>query len=140
LPNERVFIALGSNLGELEHNLQAALEGIAQLPGTCIVRVSSFLGTAPWGALDQPRFLNAVAEIRTELEPLALLEALKELEGRMGRVPSYRWGPRLIDLDIILYGERKIELPQLQIPHPQYREREFVMAPLREIAPEVIHP
>ena len=101
------------------------------------MRVSSFLSTAPWGAADQPRFLNAVAEIRTGLEPVALLQALKELEARMGRVPSYRWGPRLIDLDIILYGERVVDVPGLKIPHPQYREREFVLTPLREIAPEL---
>jgi len=117
--------------------LNAALEGIGHLPHTKIVRVSSFLSTQPWGATDQPRFLNAVAEIRTELEPLALLQALKQLESNMGRVPSYRWGPRLIDLDIILYGERVVDLPGLTIPHPRYREREFVLTPLREIAPEV---
>jgi 2-amino-4-hydroxy-6-hydroxymethyldihydropteridine diphosphokinase len=101
------------------------------------MRVSSFLSSEPWGEPDQPRFLNAVAEIRTELEPLALLRALKEIESTMGRVPTYRWGPRLIDLDIILYGERRVDLPDLKIPHPQYREREFVMVPLRQIAPEV---
>ncbi len=138
MPDERVFIALGTNLGaDLERNLTAALEGIARLPHTRIVRTSSFLPTEPWGAADQPRFLNAVAEIRTQLEPLALLQGLKDLESTMGRVPSYRWGPRLIDLDIILYGDRLVDLPTLKIPHPHYREREFVMVPLREIAPEV---
>ena len=132
---------MGTNLGEnLERNLQAALEGIGQLPHTKVVRVSSFLSTAPWGATDQPRFLNAVAEIRTTLQPMALLRALKHLETNMGRIPSYQWGPRLIDLDIILYGERVVDLPGLKIPHPLYREREFVLAPLREIAPEVLRP
>jgi 2-amino-4-hydroxy-6-hydroxymethyldihydropteridine diphosphokinase len=101
------------------------------------VRVSSFLSTEPWGATSQPRFLNAVAEIRTGLEPLPLLHALKQLESELGRVPTYRWGPRAIDFDIILYGERVTDLPELRIPHPHYREREFVMAPLREIAPEI---
>ena len=138
MPDERVCIALGANLGEdLERNLNTALEGIARLPRTRLVRTSSFLPSEPWGAPDQPRYLNAVAEIRTELEPLALLQALKQLETTMGRVPSYRWGPRLIDLDIILYGERLVDLPTLKIPHPRYREREFVMTPLREIAPEL---
>lgn len=136
--DERVFIALGTNLGDdLARNLNRALEAIAQLPHTKIVRVSSFLSTEPWGATDQPHFLNAVAEIRTGLEPLALLQALKQVESNMGRVKSYRWGPRLIDLDIILYGKRVLELPGLQIPHPHYRERSFVMIPLREIAPEL---
>jgi 2-amino-4-hydroxy-6-hydroxymethyldihydropteridine diphosphokinase len=138
IPGERVFIGLGTNLGDdLERNLRQALEAIGRLPGTEVVRVSSFLSTEPWGATDQPRFLNAVAEIRTQLEPLPLLEALKQLENELGRVPTYRWGPRAIDFDIILYGERVADLPGLRIPHPRYREREFVMMPLREIAPEV---
>ena len=107
------------------------------MPRTRLVRVSSFLRTEPWGVRDQPAFLNAVAEIRTGLEPLALLQALKQLESAMGRVPSYRFGPRLIDLDIILFGGRTVELPGLTIPHPRYRERDFVMIPFREIAPEV---
>jgi 2-amino-4-hydroxy-6-hydroxymethyldihydropteridine diphosphokinase len=138
ISGERVFIGLGTNVGEdLQHNLREALEAIGTLPGTKVVRVSSFLSTEPWGATDQPRFLNAVAEIRTELEPLPLLHALKQLESELGRVPTYRWGPRAIDFDIILYGERVADLPELRIPHPRYREREFVMVPLREIAPEV---
>jgi len=135
---ERVFVALGTNVGDdLRRNLREAVEALKSLPQTEIVRVSSFLDTEPWGATDQPRFLNAVAEIRTELEPLALLQALKGLERQLGRVPSYRWGPRLIDFDIILYGQRVVDIPELKVPHPRYREREFVMAPLREIAPEV---
>jgi 2-amino-4-hydroxy-6-hydroxymethyldihydropteridine diphosphokinase len=138
IPGERVFIGLGTNLGDdLERNLHRALAAIGTLPGTEVVRVSSFLGTEPWGATDQPCFLNAVAEIRTQLEPLPLLQALKQLESELGRVPSYQWGPRAIDLDIILYGERVVDLPGLRIPHPRYHEREFVMAPLREIAPEI---
>jgi 2-amino-4-hydroxy-6-hydroxymethyldihydropteridine diphosphokinase len=135
---ERVFIALGTILGaDLEANLRTALASIEQLPQTEVVRVSSFVSTEPWGATEQPTYLNAVAEIRTELEPQALLKALKQLEGSMGRVPSYRWGPRLIDLDIVLYGERVVDEPELKIPHPHYRERDFVMRPLAEIAPEI---
>jgi len=136
---ERVFIGLGTNLGDdLERNLRNALAAIGTLPGTGVVRVSSFLTTEPWGATDQPRFLNAVAEIRTQLEPLPLLQALKQLENDLGRVPTYRWGPRAIDFDIILYGERVVDIPGLRIPHPRYRERAFVMTPLREIAPEKV--
>jgi 2-amino-4-hydroxy-6-hydroxymethyldihydropteridine diphosphokinase len=135
---ERVFVGLGTNLGDdLDRNLRAAVQAIGKLPQTEIVRVSSFLSTEPWGIAEQPRFLNAVAEIRTQLEPLPLLRALKQLESELGRVPSYRWGPRAIDFDIILYGERVVDLPGLKIPHPSYKEREFVMSPLREIAPEV---
>lgn len=135
---ERVFIGLGTNLGEdLERNLRAGVQAIGTLPQTRVVRVSSFLSTEPWGIVNQPRFLNAVAEIRTQLEPLPLLRALKRLESELGRVPSQRWGPRAIDFDIILYGERAVDLPGLKIPHPSYQEREFVMTPLREIAPEV---
>jgi 2-amino-4-hydroxy-6-hydroxymethyldihydropteridine diphosphokinase len=135
---ERVFIGLGTNLGDdLDRNLREAVQAIGKLPQTEIVRVSSFLSTEPWGIAEQPRFLNAVAEIRTQLEPLPLLRALKQLESELGRVPSYRWGPRAIDFDIILYGERVVDLPGLRIPHPSYKEREFVMSSLREIAPEV---
>jgi 2-amino-4-hydroxy-6-hydroxymethyldihydropteridine diphosphokinase len=135
---ERVFVAIGTNVGDdLERNLRNAIEALQQLPQTELVRVSSFLSTEPWGVRDQPRFLNAVAEIRTALEPLPLLRALKHLEMELGRVPTYRWGPRVIDFDIILYGRRVIDLPELRIPHPQYREREFVMRPLRQIAPEI---
>jgi 2-amino-4-hydroxy-6-hydroxymethyldihydropteridine diphosphokinase len=138
IPGERIFIGIGTNLGDdLERNLRNALEALGRLPGTEVVRVSSFLSTEPWDATDQPRYLNAVAEIRTQLEPLPLLHALKQLESELGRVPTYRWGPRAIDFDIILYGDRAVDLPELRIPHPRYREREFVMVPLREIAPEL---
>jgi 2-amino-4-hydroxy-6-hydroxymethyldihydropteridine diphosphokinase len=135
---ERVFIGLGTNLGaDLDRNLREAIEALRRLPETHVVRVSSFLSSAPWGVTDQPRFLNAVAEIRTQLEPLPLLRALKTLETELGRLPTYRWGPRSIDFDIILYGTRVVDLPELQIPHPHYREREFVLRPLAEIAPEL---
>jgi 2-amino-4-hydroxy-6-hydroxymethyldihydropteridine diphosphokinase len=136
--DERVFIGLGTNLGDdLERNLREAVQAIGRLPDTAVVRVSSFVSTAPWGVADQPRFLNAVAEIRTRLEPPALLHALKRLENELGRIPTYRWGPRAIDFDIILYGSRVLDLPGLKIPHPRYQERDFVLTPLAEIAPEL---
>ncbi len=136
---ERVFIGLGTNLGDdLARNLREAIQAIGTLPRTEVVRASSFLSTEPWGVTDQPRFLNAVVEIRTALEPRSLLQSLKELEGRLGRVPTFRWGPRAIDFDIILYGRRIVDEPGLRIPHPRFREREFVLQPLREIAPEVL--
>ncbi len=137
--HERVFIGLGTNLGaDLEQNLRDAVERLRGLPDTDVVQVSSFMRSAPWGVTDQPPFLNAVVEIRTRLEPLPLLHALKNLESELGRVPTYRWGPRLIDFDIILYGTRVVDLPELKIPHPHYRQREFVLRPLAEIAPELV--
>ena len=135
---ERVFLGLGSNLGEREENLCAALNRIAGLPGTEVVRVSRFHETAPWGVTEQPAFLNAVAEVRTELEPEALLRSVKEIEREMGRVPTYRWGPRLIDIDVLVYGTRRMETAELSLPHPQLLARPFVREPLEEIAPEIV--
>jgi len=136
--DERVFLGLGSNLGEREENLRAALNGISDLAETRVVQVSSFLETPPWGVEEQPAFLNAVAEIRTALEPEALLEAVKGIEQELGRVPSFRWGPRLIDIDLLLYGERRLQTARLTLPHPHILERPFVWVPLAEIASEVV--
>jgi 2-amino-4-hydroxy-6-hydroxymethyldihydropteridine diphosphokinase len=135
---ERVFIGLGSNLGPREEHLRGALERIARLPGTRVVSVSSVIETAPWGVADQPAFLNAAAELRTELEPEALLDAVKGIEAELGRAPTYRWGPRLIDVDLLLYGDRVVRTERLTLPHPYLLERPFVREPLREIAPEVV--
>lgn len=136
--DERVFLGLGSNLGEREENLQAALNGISKFTETRVVRVSSFQETPPWGVEDQPAFLNAVVEIRTALEPEALLEAVKQLEVELGRVPTFRWGPRLIDIDLLLFGDRRLQTARLTLPHPHILERPFVWEPLAEIAPEVV--
>jgi 2-amino-4-hydroxy-6-hydroxymethyldihydropteridine diphosphokinase len=135
---ERVFLGLGTNLGDREAHLRAALERIAALPGTEVVRVSRFHETPPWGVEDQPPFLNAAAEIRTELEPEALLEAVKGIEAALGRQPTFRWGPRLIDIDVLVYGERRVETSRLVVPHPHLLERAFVVQPLGEIAPEIV--
>ena len=137
LGGERVFLGLGSNLGDRQANLRCALQRIAELPSTGVVRVSQFIETPPWGVEEQPPFLNAVAEIGTALEPRALLAAVKQIERELGRVPSYRWGPRLIDIDLLLYGKRELVEPELTLPHPRILERQFVWEPLREIAPEV---
>ena len=101
---ERVFLGLGSNLGNREENLRAALNRIGSLEGTTVEQVSGFRETPPWGVEDQPPFLNAVAEIRTSLEPEALLGAVKEIEAELGRTPTFRWGPRLIDIDLLVFG------------------------------------
>jgi 2-amino-4-hydroxy-6-hydroxymethyldihydropteridine diphosphokinase len=135
---ERVFVGLGSNLGDREENLRAALNRISALPGTRVARVSAFLESPPWGVEDQPPFLNAAAELRTGLEPEPLLAAVKEIEREMGRLPTYRWGPRLIDIDVLLYGERRLRTPVLTLPHPRILERPFVWEPLQEIAPEAV--
>lgn len=136
--DERVFLGLGSNLRDRDAALRGALERIGGLPGTEIVRVSSFIETEPWGVEEQPPFLNAVAEIRTALPPRELLAALKEIERELGRVPGPRWGPRQIDVDLLLYGARTVQEPDLVVPHPRLLEREFVCGPLGEIAPEVL--
>lgn len=96
--------------------------------------------TEPWGVKDQPRFINMAIEVETELDPPKLLEILKTIEGEIGRRESYKWGPRVIDLDILLYNDFVINTPELHIPHPHMHEREFVLRPLAEIAPDKIHP
>ncbi|MGQ0530770.1 MAG: 2-amino-4-hydroxy-6-hydroxymethyldihydropteridine diphosphokinase [Panacagrimonas sp.] len=136
--NERVFIGLGTNLGAREENLRATVRGLAALPDTQVLQSSTFLANAAWGVEDQPEFLNAMVEIRTRLTPSDLLTALKQLERKLGRTETYRWGPRVIDIDLILYGRRCIDLPDLVVPHPQCLQRSFVIDPLREIAPEVV--
>lgn len=136
--DERVFLGLGSNLGEREATLEAALERIGALPGTRLVRRSRFYETPPWGVTDQPPFLNAVVELRTGLEPEALLAAVKQVERDLGREPTYRWGPRIIDVDLLVYGNRVVQTPKLTLPHPQILARPFVCDPLEEIAPEVL--
>ena len=135
---DRVFLGLGSNLGEREENLRAALERVGGLPGTRVVRVSSFRETPPWGVEDQPPFLNAAAEIRTALTPEELLEAVKRIESELGRVPTYHWGPRLIDIDLLLFGNERRDGERLTLPHPHILNRPFVWEPLQEIAPEVV--
>jgi 2-amino-4-hydroxy-6-hydroxymethyldihydropteridine diphosphokinase len=133
-------IALGSNLGSREANLRTAIDRIATLGE--ILAISTFHDTAPVGYLDQPRFLNAALLLATELPPLALLNALLDVERTLGRdradVPAK--GPRIIDLDLILYDGLILATPELTLPHPAMRERAFVLAPLAEIAPHWVDP
>jgi 2-amino-4-hydroxy-6-hydroxymethyldihydropteridine diphosphokinase len=133
----RAFVGLGSNLGDRESNLRAAVGRLRGLPGTEVMRVSRFRDTEPVGYLDQPRFLNGVAELRTDLEPRALLEALLELERAFGRDRSTGppQGPRTLDLDLLLYGDKTIAEPGLTVPHPRLHERVFVLEPLVELDP-----
>lgn len=133
------YIALGSNLGDKEKNLRRALLLLTQ-QGVEAVRVSSFLSTEPYGVTDQPQFLNAVACVRTSLAPLALLDVLLATELAMGRVRLRHWGERNIDLDLLLYEDVVLDTKRLRLPHPDMQNRDFVLLPLAEIAPELKHP
>ena len=133
------YIAIGSNLGDKEKNLRRALLLLTQ-QGVEVVRVSSFLSTEPYGVTDQPQFLNAVACVRTSLAPLALLDVLLATELAMGRVRLRHWGERNIDLDLLLYEDVVLDMPRLRLPHPDMQNRDFVLLPLAEIAPELKHP
>lgn len=133
------YIALGSNLGDKEKNLRRALLLLTQ-QGVEVVRVSSFLSTEPYGVTDQPQFLNAVACVRTSLTPLALLDVLLATELAMGRVRLRHWGERNIDLDLLLYEDVVLDTKRLRLPHPDMQNRDFVLLPLAEVAPELKHP
>ena len=121
-------IALGSNLGDAAANVRKALTALAAAGEVCAV--SRLYESDPWGVEDQPQFINAVALVNTELEPRALLSELKRIEHELGRTATYKWGPRVIDLDIIYFDDEHIDEPGLQIPHPHFRERAFVLVPL----------
>lgn len=133
-----VFIALGSNIGARERNLIGALE--LMQPEVHPLECSPIYETPPWGYEDQPEFLNQVIKAQTDFSPADLLEFLKEIESRIGRVETFRFGPRLIDLDLLFYDEEIIESPPLIIPHPRMENRAFVLKPLADLAPEFIHP
>ena len=140
-PASRVFIALGANLGDRAANLSSALEMLAAHPRIEVIAISGFHVTkAVGGPDDSPDFLNAAAEVRTDLSPNELLEMLLSIERTLGRIRDGRWTPRRIDLDILLYDQQIIDQPNLKIPHPLMHQRAFVLVPLSEIAAEVRHP
>jgi 2-amino-4-hydroxy-6-hydroxymethyldihydropteridine diphosphokinase len=134
-----VYLSLGSNVGDQEKNLQTALAALADV-GVRVTRVSSFYETEPVDLREQPWFLNCVAEGVTEVPAVTLLREMRKLEARMGSKKLVAKGPRLMDLDILLYGEETIDTPELQVPHPRLMERRFVLVPLAEIAPKLKHP
>ena len=136
---EIVFLSLGSNVGDREKNLRGAIAALPEL-GVQIRKVSSIYETEPVDLLEQPWFLNCVVEGETTAPPVELLKKLRELEKRMGSKKLVARGPRLIDLDILVYGQRTIDSPELQVPHPRMLLRRFVLAPLAEIAPDLKHP
>jgi 2-amino-4-hydroxy-6-hydroxymethyldihydropteridine diphosphokinase len=132
------YIGLGSNMGDKMTACRSALDLLGRAGR--VTRVSSFYCTEPVGYAEQEAFLNAVAEIETELPPLALLAACHVIEDELGRYRLFRWGPRTIDLDILLYGDEVIDTGELIVPHPQMATRRFVLVPLCEIAPQAVHP
>jgi len=134
------YLGLGSNLGNRQENLAQAVKGLGSGPDISVLRTSGIYETAPWGLTGQPDFLNLVAEISTHLSPHLLLDRVKELEKESGRQPSPRFGPRLIDVDILLYGNCVVDEPDLKIPHASLHLRAFALVPLAELAPEAVHP
>ncbi|MFL5766348.1 MAG: 2-amino-4-hydroxy-6-hydroxymethyldihydropteridine diphosphokinase [Actinomycetota bacterium] len=132
------YVGLGSNLGNRLENLRSAVRDLARTPGIRFVRSSSVYETAPVGGPEQGNFLNAVVEVSTELEPVGLLEAMRRIENELGRVRAARFGPRTIDLDLLLYGDEHIEEPELTVPHPRMHERAFVVVPLTELGAAIL--
>ena len=133
-----IFLSLGTNLGDRPANLRQAVDLLAQT--VQVKTISSIYETDPWGYTDQPAFLNQVLMGETLLSPMDVLSHLKQMEIRLGRTPTFRYGPRLIDLDILFYEDLMLELPGLTLPHPQLHKRAFVLVPLVEIAPDLVHP
>jgi len=134
-----VYVGIGSNLGDREKNCSRSID-LLERNGIVVRQRSSLYETMPWGVKDQPLFLNMVIEVETELKPQELLELLKNVEIEVGREKSSRWGPRTIDLDILLYDDITLNEDTLTIPHPFLHKRDFVLIPLCEIAPDVKHP
>jgi 2-amino-4-hydroxy-6-hydroxymethyldihydropteridine diphosphokinase len=139
--NHAVYVALGSNLGDREANLKKALAMLVETPGVNVRRISSFMeNPAVGGPEDSPDFMNAAVELTTSLSPHALMKRLLEIEREMGRAREKKWEPRAIDLDLLLFGDQIISDDTLIVPHPLMHERKFVIQPLAEIAPNVVHP
>jgi 2-amino-4-hydroxy-6-hydroxymethyldihydropteridine diphosphokinase len=133
----RAWIGLGSNLQQPAQQLTAAFDALGAICDTQLLRHSHLYRTPPWGRLDQPEFVNAVAELRTGLNPRELLEELQSIERAAGRARVERWGPRVLDLDLLLYGDLDLHDEGLQLPHPHLAERAFVLLPLCELEPEL---
>jgi 2-amino-4-hydroxy-6-hydroxymethyldihydropteridine diphosphokinase len=136
----RAYIGTGTNLGQRLKNLDRASELLMEIEGVELLRKSHVYETEPWGYTEQPSFLNQALEIDSTISPLALLHRLKAIEAEMGRQPTFHLGPRLIDMDILLYNELVLQSDELTVPHPHMHERAFVLVPLAELAPEAYHP
>lgn len=140
IQNKKVYLGIGSNLGDRLSNIKKACILLAENKNIKIIQQSSIYETVPVGYKDQPDFLNGVIEIQTSLPPRRLLKVLKNIEKKLGRTKSIKWGPRTIDLDILLYEDKVVKNGTLIIPHPEMYKREFILVPLAEIASEIIHP
>ncbi len=136
--NQIVYLALGTNLGDRLAKLRAAIKALS--PEINVIAKSKVYETPPWGYENQPAFLNMAVKCETNLEPESLLKRLKQLEVQLGREQSFRWGPRLIDIDILFYDNLILKSESLTIPHPRLHERAFVLVPLTDIASDFIHP
>jgi len=137
----RAYVGLGANLGERERTIRRAVAKLAAEPGIEVVRVSALRETAPWGPVEQPPYLNGVVEVESDLPPRQLLDVLLGVERSLGRVrPGTRWGPRTIDLDLLVHGDIACDEPGLTLPHPRLHERRFVLEPLAELAPDLVVP
>ena len=134
-----VYIGIGSNIGDRRMNCETAIARLGN-EGVHVTKRSSMIETTPWGAADQPDFINMAVEADTSLSPVGLLRLLKGIEAAMGRETAKRWGPRLIDLDILLYDDLVISTEELIVPHPHMHERDFVLIPMTEINPAAVHP
>jgi 2-amino-4-hydroxy-6-hydroxymethyldihydropteridine diphosphokinase len=136
--NHTVYLSLGSNLGNRSSNLKAAISSLA--PQMEVKARSKVYETPPWGYAEQENFLNQVLKVSTYLEPLPLLKHIKRLEVALGRKATFKYGPRVIDIDILFYDQLVLETPSLTIPHPHVQERGFVLLPMMDIAPDLVHP
>jgi 2-amino-4-hydroxy-6-hydroxymethyldihydropteridine diphosphokinase len=136
----RLFVGLGSNMGERHLQLARAAEALKKIEGTSVVWFSSVYETDPWGKSDQPLFLNAAGELTSTLGPAELYPHLREIELQLGRRPRERWGPREIDIDLLLYDGLIYKDETVTVPHPELEHRRFVLVPLREIGADVVHP
>jgi 2-amino-4-hydroxy-6-hydroxymethyldihydropteridine diphosphokinase len=134
------YLGLGGNLGDRAQMLRDALGRLDALPGVCVLKRSGMYETAPWGDTSQPAFLNMVALIRSSLKPRALLAETKRIEAELGRRHRRRWGPREIDIDLLLCEGLEVDTPDLKVPHPLMMQRQFVLVPLAELAPDLLMP
>ncbi|MCR9094677.1 MAG: 2-amino-4-hydroxy-6-hydroxymethyldihydropteridine diphosphokinase [bacterium] len=140
---ERVYVALGANLGDREATFSAAIAALEREPDLRLVAASGVYETPPLGPPGQAPYLNAVVALHAWLSPIALLERLQAIEAALGRIrgpEAVRWGPRALDLDLLFFGDRCVSLPALEVPHPRLHERAFVLVPLADVAPALVHP
>ncbi|MCF7858199.1 MAG: 2-amino-4-hydroxy-6-hydroxymethyldihydropteridine diphosphokinase [Candidatus Cloacimonetes bacterium] len=134
------YLGIGSNLGKKAVNIRKAIDLISKLPKLKVIRTSTIITTKPFGKINQPDFKNCVLELKTEVSPTSLLKRCLEIEEQLGRIRKEKWGPRIIDIDILLYNDEVIKTKSLILPHPGLHKREFVLISLNELCPDLIHP